>query len=257
MVPWESGICSLARCQCAAGVTQSDHGSDCTNLIVSAIKINGQLTSCDSEDSRSCWHGPTTAMHSCPEDGGQAQCMCGRWFREAPWLNGSIWHAFQSELGGYLERLATFVGNICLIWRWAWHMFGSQFTPGFRQLQRQGGLFPTCCTYSPTDAKKIVAGCSLIEVLVWIHPKFIKCSTHITHFARLLRDMTAREIVLLLVISTTVGSDGSVQLFFDKAGEEASGHPIRRFWVMCFELRNDVFIRFSILNWSNKIFTIQ
>ena len=53
---------------------------------------------------------------------------------------------------------------------------------------RQGGLFPTCCCYSPTDAKKIVAGCS----------------------------------------------DGSVQLFFDKAGQRycspvhvlaASGSP--------------------------------
>jgi len=25
---------------------------------------------------------------------------------------------------------------------------------------KQGGLYPTCCTYSPTDAKKIVGGCS-------------------------------------------------------------------------------------------------
>ena len=123
-------------------------------------------------------------------------------------------------------------------------MFASQFTPQHRQLHRQGGLFPTCCTYSPTDAKKIVAGCSLIEVLAWSHSKFIKLSTH---FARLLRNMTARKL----------GSDGSVQLFFDKAGEEASRHPTRRFWLMCFELRNDVFIWFSILSCNNKIFSTQ
>jgi len=30
-----------------------------------------------------------------------------------------------------------------------------------------------------------------------------------------------------------------------------------RFWLMCFELRNDVFIWFSILNWNNKIFSAQ
>lgn len=117
-------------------------------------------------------------------------------------ITNAIWHAFQCELG------------VCFsVHSW------------FRQLHRQGGLFPTCCTYSPTDAKKIVAGCYLFEVLVWIHPKFIKLSTHV---ARLLRNMTARKNVLLLVISATVGSDGSVQLFFDKAGEEASGHPTIR-----------------------------
>eukprot|EP00913_Durusdinium_trenchii_P018483 g17365.t1 len=50
---------------------------------------------------------------------------------------------------------------------------------------KQGGLFPTCCCYSPTDAKKIVAGCS----------------------------------------------DGSVQLFFDKARfmrPDRTGNPERR-----------------------------
>ena len=34
---------------------------------------------------------------------------------------------------------------------------GSQEIP---RAPRQGGLFPTVCCYSPTDAKKIVAGCS-------------------------------------------------------------------------------------------------
>ena len=65
-------------------------------------------------------HGPAAALRPRAEDRGPAQRLRGRRLRQAT------------------RPL---------------HLPGSRAA-------RQGGLFPTCCRYSPTDAKKMVAGCS-------------------------------------------------------------------------------------------------
>eukprot|EP00434_Breviolum_minutum_P005200 symbB.v1.2.004585.t1/scaffold261.1/size248783/13 len=85
-------------------------------------------------------------------------------------LTAGMWHPFRSE-----HFLTSSLDGTMRIWDMTADPVGmDQQLPCIHVLKtvdkrnvcvgggsgKQGGLFPTCCTYSPTDAKKIVAGCS-------------------------------------------------------------------------------------------------
>eukprot|EP00435_Cladocopium_sp_Y103_P073918 s32_g45.t1 len=85
-------------------------------------------------------------------------------------LTAGVWHPFRSE-----HFLTASLDGTMRIWDMTADPVGmDQQLPCIHVLKtvdkrnvcvgggsgKQGGLFPTCCTYSPTDAKKIVAGCS-------------------------------------------------------------------------------------------------
>ncbi|CAE8583693.1 unnamed protein product [Polarella glacialis] len=85
-------------------------------------------------------------------------------------LTDGMWHPFQQE-----EFLTSSLDGTIRIWNMNADPVGmDQQLPQIHVLKtldkrnvcigggsgKAGGLYPTCCTYSPTDAKKIVGGCS-------------------------------------------------------------------------------------------------
>lgn len=93
---------------------------------------------------------------------------------------------------------------------------------------RTGGLYPTCCTYSPTDGKKIVGGCSDGSVQVFFEkPRYIRAD-------RILRTAHAKPVTSVVFYGDGTNSmatrsmDGTLKLWDCRMLSDAKG-PIKVF----------------------------